>query len=98
VAKRKGRSKHRAKKHKRFEKGRGRRDHLEIEGTVDKVHAGGNFEVYLDNGATVNAQLSGRMRRFRIRVILGDRVKVAISPYDLTHGLIVYRMKETRAA
>jgi hypothetical protein len=44
-------------------------------------------------GAAVRAQLCGRMRKFRIRVILGDRVTVALSPYDLTHGMIVFRDK-----
>ena len=46
-----------------------------------------------DAGAVVRAQLSGRMRKNRIRVILGDRVTVALSPYDLSHGMITYRHK-----
>ena len=51
------------------------------------------FRVQLENGHPVLAHLAGKMRRFRIRVLPGDRVRVAVSPYDLSHGLIVYRGK-----
>ncbi|MGF1469255.1 MAG: translation initiation factor IF-1 [Sandaracinaceae bacterium] len=83
------------KKRRSFEDGVGeeRDDHVKLDGTVTQVYAGGQFEVETDAGTTVRAQLCGRMRKFRIRVILGDRVTVALSPYDLTHGMIVYRMK-----
>ncbi len=64
-----------------------------MEGTITNVFAGGQFEVTTDTEAVVRAQLCGRMRKFRIRVILGDRVTVALSPYDLTHGMIVFRSK-----
>lgn len=70
-----------------------RDDHIKLEGTVVNVYAGGQFEVETDAGAKVRAQLCGRMRKFRIRVILGDRVTVALSPYDLSHGMIVFRAK-----
>lgn len=70
-----------------------RSDHVQVEGVVSQVYAGGQFEVGLDHGGSVRAQLCGRMRKFRIRVLLGDRVTVALSPYDLTHGMIVYRAK-----
>ena len=70
-----------------------RDDHIKLNGVVTQVFAGGQFEVTADSGATVRAQLCGRMRKFRIRVILGDRVTVALSPYDLTHGMIVFRDK-----
>jgi translation initiation factor IF-1 len=70
-----------------------RDDHVKLEGTISQVFAGGQFEVTTDAGAQVRAQLCGRMRKFRIRVILGDRVTVALSPYDLTHGMIVFRAK-----
>lgn len=70
-----------------------RDDHVKLEGLVSNVFAGGQFEITTDAGAVVRAQLCGRMRKFRIRVILGDRVTVALSPYDLTHGMIVYRTK-----
>ncbi|QQR89543.1 MAG: translation initiation factor IF-1 [Myxococcales bacterium] len=71
----------------------GRDDHVKLEGVITNVFAGGQFEVTTDAGAIVRAQLCGRMRKFRIRVILGDRVTVALSPYDLSHGMIVYRSK-----
>ena len=70
-----------------------RDDHVQLDGMVTQVFAGGQFEVKTDAGAIVRAQLSGRMRKNRIRVILGDRVTVALSPYDLSHGMIVFRAK-----
>lgn len=70
-----------------------RDDHVKLDGVITQVYAGGQFEVKTDAGAIVRAQLCGRMRKYRIRVILGDRVTVALSPYDLTHGMIVYRAK-----
>ena len=70
-----------------------RDDHIKLDGTITEVFAGGQFEVNTDSGAKVRAQLCGRMRKYRIRVILGDRVTVALSPYDLTHGMIVFRAK-----
>lgn len=68
-------------------------EHLEVEGEVTDVFAGGHFTVQTDEGAELRAQLSGRLRKNRIRVLLGDRVKIRISPYDLTHGQIVYRYR-----
>ena len=70
-----------------------RSDHVRVEGLVNQVFAGGQFEIELETGGSVRAQLCGRMRKFRIRVLLGDRVTVALSPYDLTHGMIVFRTK-----
>ncbi len=70
-----------------------RDDHVKLDGLVSQVFAGGQFEVKTDPGAVVRARLCGRMRKFRIRVILGDRVTVALSPYDLSHGMIVFRAK-----
>ena len=70
-----------------------RDDHVKLDGVISQVYAGGQFEIQTDAGAVVRAQLCGRMRKYRIRVILGDRVTVALSPYDLTHGMIVYRAK-----
>jgi len=68
-----------------------REDLIQIEGTVKEVLAGGQFRVESDKGQQFLAKIGGRMRRFHIRVIPGDRVTVALSPYDPTHGLIVYR-------
>jgi translation initiation factor IF-1 len=75
---------------KRMSKG----DLLEMEGVIQDALGGGQYNVKVDQGgALVRAQLSGRMRRHHIRVLPGDRVRVAVSPYDLSHGLIVYRGK-----
>ncbi len=70
-----------------------RDDLAQTEGLITDVRTGGNFMVKLDSGQEIPAKLSGRMRKFNIRVILGDRVTVGISPYDLTHGLIIRRQK-----
>lgn len=70
-----------------------REDLIQIEGTVEEIRAGGQFAVKTDMGPTIVAKLSGRMRRFHIRVVPGDRVTVGVSPYDPTKGLIVYRAK-----
>jgi len=71
-----------------------RDDLIQATGTVDKILGGGRYQVELDGGQAVTAQLSGRMRRFRIRVIPGDRVQVGLSPYDPTHGFITFRLRE----
>lgn len=68
-----------------------RDDLIEMEGAVSNVLVGGNFEVVTPEGHKVLARLSGRMRRFRIRVVMGDKVTVAVSPYDPTRGLITRR-------
>jgi translation initiation factor IF-1 len=75
-----------------------RDDLAQIEGVVAEVLAGGMFTVKLSNGPLISAKLSGRMRKFHIRVILGDRVTVGVSPYDPTHGLILHRFKATAPA
>jgi len=66
-------------------------DQIELEGEVVEVLAGGQFRVKTDNGLLVLAHLAGKMRRYRIRVVLGDRVTVAVSPYDPTRGRVIYR-------
>jgi translation initiation factor IF-1 len=68
-------------------------DLIEIEGVVQEVHPGGNFLVETQAGTEVHAHLAGKLRRFHIRVVLGDRVTVAVSPYDLSKGRIVFRHK-----
>ena len=70
-----------------------RDDLAQTEGIVTDVKAGGHFVVELDSGQQISAKLSGRMRKFHIRVILGDRVTVGVSPYDPSHGLITHREK-----
>ena len=62
-----------------------------VEGEVVEAMKATQFRVKLDNGHTVLAYLSGSLRKYYIRILLGDRVKVELSPYDLTRGRIVYR-------
>ncbi len=69
-------------------------DKIEVEGVVVETLPDTQFRVKLDNGHTILAYLSGRMRKHYIRILRGDRVKVEISPYDLTRGRIVYRYKK----
>ena len=66
-------------------------DKIEVEGTVVEALPSTQFKVRLDNGHEVLAYLSGKMRKYYIRILLGDRVRVELSPYDLTRGRIVYR-------
>ena len=68
-------------------------DAIEIEGTVNEVLPNATFRVELENGHQVLAYLSGKMRQNYIRVLDGDRVKVELSPYDLSRGRITYRYK-----
>jgi translation initiation factor IF-1 len=70
------------------------KDKIELQGTVVDCLPGTQFRVELDNGHRVLAYLSGKMRRYYIRVLLGDRVSVELSPYDLTRGRITYRFKK----
>ena len=68
-------------------------DLIEIDGVIKEVYPGGAFLVETDAGTQVHAHLAGKLRRFRIRVVLGDRVTVAVSPYDLSKGRITFRHK-----
>lgn len=70
-----------------------KRQRLEVIGTVVEALPNAMFRVELETGQRVLAYLSGRMRRYYIRVLLGDRVRVELSPYDLEKGRIVYRYK-----
>jgi translation initiation factor IF-1 len=74
------------------------KEKLELRGTVVDCLPGTQFRVELDNGHEVLAYLSGKMRKYYIRVLLGDRVLVELSPYDLTRGRITYRYKKSPAA
>ena len=64
---------------------------VEFEGEVTEALRNGVFRVTLDNGHEALGYASGKMRRFRIRVFPGDRVRIELSPYDLTRGRIVFR-------
>ncbi len=68
-------------------------DKLEMEGTVVEALPNTQFMVELENGHRVLAYLSGKMRRYYIRILLGDRVRVELTPYDLTRGRITYRYR-----
>jgi translation initiation factor IF-1 len=68
-------------------------DSIEMEGTVMEALPNTMFRVKLENGHVVTAHISGRMRKNYIRILTGDKVKVEMTPYDLTKGRITYRMK-----
>ncbi len=68
-------------------------DLIEVEGVIMEVLPGTNFRVKLTNGHEITAYLCGKMRQHTIRVYAGDKVKVAMSPYDLTKGRVTYRIK-----
>ena len=68
-------------------------DLIDMEGIVKEVRPGGTFLVETEQGVEVQAHLAGKLRRYRIRVVLGDNVTVAVSPYDLTKGRITFRHK-----
>ena len=68
-------------------------DHIEMEGTVAETLPNTMFRVELDNGHTVTAHISGKMRKNYIRILTGDKVTVQLTPYDLTKGRIVYRAR-----
>lgn len=72
-----------------------KQDAIEIEGVVTEVLPDRNFRVLLDNGHTVLAYSAGKMSKHKIRVLVGDRVSVEVSPYDLSRGRITYRHKTT---
>jgi translation initiation factor IF-1 len=64
---------------------------IRMEGTIIEALPNTQFKVQLENGHEVLAYLSGKMRRFYIRILLGDKVTLELSPYDLSRGRIVYR-------
>jgi translation initiation factor IF-1 len=66
---------------------------IEMEGEIVEALRNRMFKVRLDNGHETLGYTSGKMKRFRIRMLLGDRVRIELSPYDLERGRIVYRLK-----
>ncbi len=66
-------------------------DLLTLEGQIDEILPDGRFGVLLENNHRIIAYTSGKMRKFRIRSVVGDRVRVEMTPYDLTKGRIVFR-------
>ena len=71
--------------------GKATKDFIEMRCTVEELLPSSSFKIKLENGQTILGHLSGKMRKFRIRLLPGDEVKVEISPYDLTKGRVVYR-------
>lgn len=69
---------------------------VEVEGIIVEALPNTQFKVRLENDHEVLAYISGRMRKYYIRILLGDRVRVELSPFDLTRGRIVYRFKQSR--
>lgn len=68
-------------------------DAIELEGHVSQVLGNGNFKVEVNENHEVLAQIAGKMRKHRIRVLPGDRVRIEVSPYDLSRGRITYRFR-----
>jgi translation initiation factor IF-1 len=69
-------------------------DLIEFDGTIDKACGGGLYDIRTtENGTIIKAKLCGQMKQRHIGVLPGDKVKVGVSPYDLTHGLITWRFK-----
>jgi len=68
-------------------------DMIEMEGTVTEVQRDSRYRVELENGHVISAYIAGKMRKFRIRVVAGDKVSIEMSPYDLTKGRINFRLK-----
>jgi len=66
-------------------------DVIEMEGVVRETLPNTMFRVELENGHVITAHISGKMRKHYIRILTGDKVKVEMTPYDLTKGRIVYR-------
>ena len=64
---------------------------IEVEGTVVKASGGGLYDVEIDNGFSVKCHINGKMRKFKVRILPGDVVKIEMSPYDLTKGRIILR-------
>ena len=68
-------------------------DLVNVDGRVSNLTGGGVYFITLDNGHDVSAKLCGKMKKFKIKVVVGDKVSVGLSPYDPTHGLILHRYK-----
>jgi translation initiation factor IF-1 len=66
---------------------------IEVEGEIIEALRNRMFRIRLDNGHETLGYTAGKMKRYRIRMLLGDRVKIELSPYDLDRGRIVYRMR-----
>ena len=72
-------------------------DLIEVEGAVSELLPNAMFRVLLDNGHEILAHSSGKLRKRRIRILVGDRVAIQMTPYDMTKGRITFRQKDDRA-
>ena len=70
-----------------------KQDNIELDGTIKQALSNAMFRVELENGHVVIAHISGKMRKHYIRILTGDKVKVELTPYDLTKGRITYRAR-----
>lgn len=68
-------------------------DLVNIDGKVTNISGGGVYGIKLDNGLEITGKLCGKMKKFSIKIVIGDRVSVGLSPYDPSHGLILLRHK-----
>ncbi len=68
-----------------------KQENIELDGTITKALSNAMFHVELENGHIVTAHISGKMRKFYIKLLPGDKVEMEMSPYDLTKGRITYR-------
>ena len=71
---------------------------LEVEGVIDEILPGGQFRVRIENDLMVLVYTAGKMRKHRIRSMVGDRVTVEMTPYDLTRGRLIFRHRGDSAA
>ena len=69
----------------------GKEDKIEFEGEVVEAFRNGMYKIKLDNGHETLGYTAGKMRRYRIKILPGDRINIELSPYDLSRGRIVYR-------
>ncbi|RWZ79572.1 MAG: translation initiation factor IF-1 [Candidatus Chaera renei] len=72
----------------------GNKEVIKLTGTVVEALPGAQFKVELENGHTIIAHVSGKMRKHYIRLVRGDKVEVELTPYDLTKGRISFRLKD----
>lgn len=75
------------------EKSVNKTDKIEVDGVVTEILKGSDYLVELENGHTVKAYVSGKMRMHNIRILPGDKVTVELSPYDLTRGIITWNKR-----
>ena len=68
-------------------------DLVSVDGKVTNISGGGVYGITLDSGLEIRGKLCGKMKKFKIKIVVGDRVSIGLSPYDPSHGLILHRHK-----